>query len=359
MTLDFTSSNSEDRWKGGGSANFTYAGAAASVDVAATYGHSQSTIGSNAAATVTAHFNGACVQNLVNGWLADLQRKAAAGLSEVGKEQVTRNAALTGTVPEPKPPDLAKPNSDPKVTDKIGKISSLEGLEAYAKAAAYDKYKKDGGTKDLGGFLDEAKQPTNAGAAISKAAASRIVIDDDLDDADEDSTREVIDAEARFEAFAKVTDQAADKDDGKPPQRPGDFSAFEPMGVWIADWSQLFPWICSAYCNDIPGDTRRELIRLKTLQQDCITLAKLYARFAVCVPVMGMDVNFQDVSNSFSHGAASISDFLKASGSNPGSPASIDAFIKATVGHLGSSAQAMTRSGTRTVICARPSSVSG
>ena len=137
--LEFRTTGEENRWKYGGSGNFTYAGIGATLSISAAYGGSKSTIGQKASARVDAFYNGACVKDKIEVWANELKAAATKGLSELGEKDVTRNATLAAPIDAPTIPEFAEPQKDPKVTDLFKEITSLDSLKAYAQAAAWEK----------------------------------------------------------------------------------------------------------------------------------------------------------------------------------------------------------------------------
>ena len=305
--LKFTTSSSKDKWVYGGSAEFSYAGTGASVDVSATYGGSKQTLGDNASATVNVYSNGKCVDAIATSWYNDLKDKASKGLDAVGSAPVS-SPALSGPVTAPKAPDFVAPKKDATVASRITQIKDLAGLEAFAQASAYDDYKKGGGKKDLAGFLAEAKENNEFDALQKKLDAASSLLDD---------------LPPRNLTFTTAKNTARDTPPAEP--KAADFSEYEPMGVWIANWSQLFPWFVTGHSNAVPSDTPAlEMIKLRRMQQDFLTLAKLYRRFArlqnarsdFFVQPMTDRITFDALADSFATGAEGIADFIRNTGAN-------------------------------------------
>ena len=164
VKLVFTANADESKWEGGGTMNFSYAGEGTAVDVAATYGHTQDSIDEKAGADLTCFYNGDCVKDDTQSWFNDLNKSAQSSLDSLGKEPVSRASASTGgTVKPPSIPEFIKPKPEKKITDLFTQIDSLQGLEAYAQAAAFEKQKKNGGTDDLSSFLKSAGEKNDVG----------------------------------------------------------------------------------------------------------------------------------------------------------------------------------------------------
>ena len=331
VKLDFTADNQESKWEGGGNASFSYAGAGATVDLAATYGHTEDTVGKSAKANLSYFVNGACVEADIKRWYDDLQTKATTGLSSLGKESVSQSPAMAGPLKPPKIPEFNKPEPEKQVTDLIGSINSLEGLHAYAQAAAFDKQKKAGGTDDLAAFLKSAAEANDV-STVPRGAVSpvidRMVLKDDPDEDDEDLDAGPPD----MLAWAADGKQKAGTEQ-KP--TPPDMSDYEPMGIWTMPWGQLFPWLVSGQDNRVPENAPfRTMISLKTLHQDFLSLSRLYDRIrtsGATLAVNGVPVDFKGISAAFSHGAAVVDDFLTKVSQRPADPATVKAKIDATI----------------------------
>jgi hypothetical protein len=312
VSLTFSSSSSESKWEGGGSAKFSYVSDTAAVDVAATYGHSEDSIGKDAKGQVAAFANGACVDAIISTWRDDLQKIADAGLQALGKEPLISSSALTSAVSAPPIPGFEKPTPSEGVAKKITSIDSLDGLKAYAVASAYDKYKKDGGKDTLDEFMKSADE-TNDVSEIPELPK-----DDDSSDS-EGGESHVAAASDRDEALT-VPPVPAGREavpaDSTPPTS-ADMSDFEPLGVWTVGWGQLFPWLVTGHDNRVPKDASyQDTIALRTLLQDCLSLSGLYARLAgagATLTVKGDPVEFTSIADAFVHVAATIADFLAVS----------------------------------------------
>jgi hypothetical protein len=337
VKLDFAKDGSSSKWEGGGSANFSYAGPAAAVDVAATYGHTEETIGKSATAKMSYLVNGACVEADIKRWYDDLQATAEGGLTKLGKEPVSHAGAMAGPLKPPAIPKFNKPEPEKNITDLMGSINSLDGLQAYAKAAAFEKQKKAGGTDDLDAFLKSADKANDV-SAIPRGAVSP---DDEVIILGED--RRIDDEQINGDQFAATASVAhemeGDKGDGgeKNPDSP-DMSDYEPMGIWTMPWGQLFPWLVTGQDNRVPQNAPfRVMIQLKTLHQDFLSLARLYDRLAAAgahLTVKGEPVDFKGIRDAFSHGASDVDEFLMQVSERPVDPAALKTKITAVMNGL-------------------------
>jgi len=341
VNLTITTSSAASTWKGGGSADFTYAGAAASVAVSATYNHEQVGKDANAKADVKGYYNGGCVEALVTAWIKNATDLATKGLSELGKANVADLPALNGSVAAPKVPDFVKPDKPEKLTDLFKNIKSVDGLRAYAMAQSYEKYKESGGEGTLTQFAEEADKEND----VSGIEKPGIVLPDEADIED----RIVLGKEFVDEDHAG---KAHDFDDGgggllrdkakAPPDAKG--GQFEPLGVWVANWQELFPWLASLRDNRIPAGTAPSLVvKLRMFHQDLITLSRLYREFAVSGLNWG-HLDLAKISDSFSAAAEEAGDFMytlsaKREGLQPTDVPKMKDKIRSVVSHLSASAE--------------------
>jgi hypothetical protein len=339
VSLRFTSSSSESKWEGGGNAKFSYVSDTAAVDIASTYGHSEDSIGKDASVTVDAFTNGACVEEVVSKWREDLQTRASSGLQALGKEPLISSSAMSGAVKPPPIPSFEKPSPSEGIAKKIGSIDSLDGLKAYAVASAYDKYKKDGGTDTLDQFLRSADTKNDV-KKIPTGALSPLL---DASDGDDDDLLRAGDLDDSRTPKIAPTAVVRASPGGSAPAQPADMSDYEPLGVWTVGWGQLFPWLVTGHDNRIKDDSFLDVIRLRTLQQDCRSLSGLYARLAgagATLTVKGVQIDFVSIANAFGHAAPTIAEFLATK-----SPAEVKAGakdeIKKVLSGLGPDAKAI------------------
>lgn len=302
VSLKFTADSHESKWEGGGNAQFSYKGPTAAVDVAATYGHTEDSLGKDASAQLDVYTNGACVKDDINKWRDDLLAKATAGLQALGKEPVISGAAMSGPIKPPTIPSFEKPQASDGLAKKVSSIDSLDGLKAYAIASAYDKDQKAGGKKTLDEFIKDADSKNDTSgiptSGVSPKPGDDAIVSEDASDTDE-----------------LLTPSPATAAPSRP---PADMSAYEPLGVWTVGWGQLFPWLATGHDNRIPPDGAfRDVIKLRTLHQDCLSLGALYLRIAAAGPLLyasddGVSVNFESIGNQFTNAAEKIGDFLAA-----------------------------------------------
>ena len=252
-------------------------------------------------------------------WFDDLKGAAAGaeGLNAIGKKPVS-TPALDAILPKPQAPAFIPPPADRSVASRITGIKDLKGLEALAQASAYDKYIKGGGTNSLKDFLDEAETKNNVDGVKDIVSGSK----------DSDSDIVLLGRRAAVAASPGLGDEWSPSDGarGVEVDEAGggaagaaaaneDFPEYTVMGVWIASWSQLFPWLVSGHDNQVPRNSQPVgMFKLRRLQQDFLTLARLYRKFArnsnLTVQPMTPNITFEQLADDFTAGASKISDFI-------------------------------------------------
>ena len=126
--------------------------------------------------------------------------------------------------------------------------------------------------------------------AAAKKNDTSLITDGDpvpsADGSDHEADRDEVDvarADGRDDAPTEVISasavQEASPADSKPSQ-PADMSDYEPLGIWTVGWGQLFPWLVTGHDNRIKDASFLDVIRLRTLLQDCLSLTSLYSRLA-------------------------------------------------------------------------------
>jgi hypothetical protein len=61
---------------------------------------------------------------------------------------------------------------------------------------------------------------------------------------------------------------------------------FVPIGVWVCNWADIFPWLAAGYCHAIDDTTAAEtIVKFRMMAQDFLTLSRLY-RYAAAVKLL-------------------------------------------------------------------------
>lgn len=290
---------SANSWKYGGAAEFSYAGVGASLSIGATYDASGSSAKSNVTVHCSSFTNGTCAKEYTDAWDAALRDKAFDAVANV---QPLAISPPTVTATLLKAPDFVEPKPDPKAEDELKSVSK-DGLEGLAKAAAYDRFKalydktrkpNDPEFADkLEDFLKKAEQPPNAKPIRELGSKVR---NNSL------STLSLLPA-AREPAARKPTPMAGTMSslDASPP----DLQAFVPIGIWVSNWAELFPWLATGYLNAIDDMAAAETaIKFRMLLQDFQTLSRLYyyaANYNLSLPAEAnaSPSDFTQIADSF------------------------------------------------------------
>jgi hypothetical protein len=86
---------------------------------------------------------------------------------------------------------------------------------------------------------------------------------------------------------------------------PPDTQAFVPIGIWVSNWAELFPWLATGYLNAIDNTAGAETaIKFRMLQQDFQTLSRLYyyaANYNLSLPAEANATpsDFTQIADSF------------------------------------------------------------
>jgi hypothetical protein len=304
VNLTLSHKSNASTWKYGGEASFSYAGVGASVSLGAAYDGSQDHQGAEVKVDVDEFSSGTCVQADTDEWYKTLASKA---FSELADANILADApAMAPKAVIKEAPAFVPPKEDKGVADKVGKITSLKGLKAYALAAAYDKAKKADKNLSLDDFLAKRENKTDT-TKVSE-----------LKDAIANNNLPAVAAAPKKSspivphAFAA---QVAKNGLGQA-HTTTPFSGYTPIAVWVANWDQLFPWLATGYLNavgDLNGATT--ILQGRRMLQDFLALSKLYYMADNCKfdPSIGGKFEWLQIAQNFAHACATLQNGLKAS----------------------------------------------
>lgn len=260
VSLTMNNESTENSWKYGTKGNFTYAGLGKALTVEAAYDGSNTNRESKVTVQTKTWHIGNCVESQVDEWSKLVKGKA---FSEISSIELLEKAPEIGTVNDPpKVPEFKAPEREPKITDRIKEIKDLKGLEAFAKAAAYEKAKAEGSQLTLKEFLSLSEENANPQNVMELQDGIAI---NDLDVLAGD-----VQFNTGFEIEEHLETSAAEIE-------TTDNSGFTVLGVWIANWADLFPWMATGYLNQIDNiSSTLEIIKKQCMIQDFLTLAKTY-----------------------------------------------------------------------------------
>lgn len=287
VKLNIESAASESKWKYGASGKFSYASINKSLTIAAAYDGANSNRNSKVNVKVSTEAIGEVVTKQVTAW-ADMVNKKA--FEEICNISLLNSAPPFDKKPDiPAVPDFIKPNKEKSVTDLFEKIGDLKSLEAYAKAQAYEKAKKDNPDLTLEEFLKNADQKTDTGKIenLENKIKSNAI----------DTLKEAENTQAKIK-----NDVALENIEHKRLEKAA--NGLSVLGTWIINWSDLFPWLATGYNNEInENDNISLIIQKQVMLQDLIALRNLYLLFANSAikdsSTLGIE-DFQVLSKSFS-----------------------------------------------------------
>jgi len=273
VQMNMTAHEKANSWQYGGEANFSYANPLASINVKTTYAGSNSS--SDAKVDVTCHkfCSGSKLEAQTTEWFNKLADKSYQELAEVDVVTQAPNMTIKDT---PKIPDFVKPPVSTLV-DKIDKIKDLEGLEVLAKAQAYEQAKAKDNTLTLTAFLNKANESSNT-SGISKTIddiksnSVNTLASEDKIESKRDVEHHSLQVLSRSASVLSATDDSVDTSSS-------DFLNIDgcvPLGVWIANWADLFPWLARGFYNNVEDFKEIESLQLRVMLQDFLTLSKIY-----------------------------------------------------------------------------------
>jgi hypothetical protein len=278
VTLDIKSSSSDTSWRYGGSANYSYTEVGQSATVGASYDGNQSNGKADVKVTDSHFFSGECVKDQTNKWFDQVSGKSFEALANVN---VLNSAPdFTASTIKLSQQEFVKPKADKKVDKAAEKIKSLHDLDKLAQASAYEKAKKESPELLFKDFLKQAQKA--AKTKPLKDLSDKIKSNDVSTLAP--STKKgagKIKTDVMMTALeSSILAEPADTDAGQSYQPP---TGYTPVGVWIANWSELFPWLATGYFNSVDSTDKFDpIIKYRVMQQDLLTLSKIYYIAAGC-----------------------------------------------------------------------------
>ncbi|QMV16335.1 hypothetical protein [Vibrio spartinae] len=271
VSTKITLGKSDNVWKYGGDAAFNYSTLASSTTIAMTYDGSKESKGADVEINCSSSYYGNCVKADTDEWFKIFANKSYAELSDVKPLEMVSFDVSVPKIPAFKSPK-PEPEEEEEITENIKKIDNLEGLAVFATLSAYDEAKQrlGGDTLTLKQFMEDAQKPADNKPLLAIEDAVKNNEIDPLNPYDE------LDAIWNHTAEHKVTMIPASSEQPKQDSE-SDLSDFQPLGVWIANWSDLFPWLAVGYDNNISNIGKASiLLKSRTFIQDLRALSILY-----------------------------------------------------------------------------------
>lgn len=278
VKMVLTSESESKSWKYGGQADFSYASTFASVAVKATYDGSQSSGDAKVGVNCTSYVSGSVLAPQIDKWLDQVVNKSFNELADVKVMDKAPDMKIVQGAPSI--PEFVKPKPGNDIVGKVGEIKDLDGLNALAKAAAYDKAKKSNPDLTLDEFLRKADEPADKSKLDefkSKVAENEI---DTLPPRRKRPREQEVEEEYGNLAMDFGADspplQAQPLKEGVNAGKEVSSKGYVPLGVWISNWPDLFPWMAQGYYNSIDGIDGEDAVRARVMLQDYQTLSRLY-----------------------------------------------------------------------------------
>tara|TARA_Y100000588_G_scaffold185765_1_gene199625 strand:- start:2045 stop:4234 length:2190 start_codon:yes stop_codon:yes gene_type:complete len=297
-----TAKDADNAWKYGGQANFSYADLDSSVSLQAIYDGSKDDASANVETTCTSYVSGNALSSKVDEWFNEFNKTALQKLNNVHVfEKAPQMKIPSGA---PKIPEFVTPEPSDDIASKVGALKNLDDLHFYAKVKAYDEAKAEDSKLTLEEFLKKSEE----GAELSGLTeAAQQIQENNVD------TLANIESVAQKTALIKDT-AVMDPAEKKEPIVAND-NQYIPLGVWIAHWSNLIPWLAQGYCNSIEDLEISETIKTRVMLQDFQTLSRIY-HIADAIGIKHIKrkdrslppVKTAALARNFDHAAAGIQD---------------------------------------------------
>jgi len=287
--LELSSGDSQNKWKYGGAGNFSYGQVGASAAVKATYDGSQSSRTAKVSVRCTADWNGACVKGIIDQWYGVVEGKAFSAIADIS--MMDNAPALDGAVQPPDIPPFVEPKKDDDVSAKVDQIQNLDGLKDYSIVAAHDKAKRANPKLTLEEFQQGAAKDADTAA---------------LDTLMEEAEDNFVDA-LEPPAPPKGSPPVAMVESVALTAMASDASDYIPLGVWIANWADLFPWLVTGFENSVSDiGNSRILLKCRTMVQDLTTLSRLYYGVGQAGCLFSARGDATQIAESFAHARATL-----------------------------------------------------
>nr|WP_199081063.1 hypothetical protein [Pedobacter sp. ASV19] len=273
VSMHMISENESRSWKYGGQADFSYANAFASVAVKATYDGSQSSGNAKVKVNCTSYLSGTVLAEQIKEWFDQVANKTFADLADVNVIDKAPNMDITHGAPSI--PEFVQPVPEEGIVEKVEEIKDLRGLDTMAKASAYEKTKITNPTLTFDEFINSADKPAKKEKLDE---FKQKIMNNEIDTLDFSNKQK--------NKMGKIEEKYGDlamglADDFFSAEAAG-FNAevktegYVPLGVWISNWPDLFPWMAQGYYNSIDGIEGEDVVKARVMLQDYQTLSKMY-----------------------------------------------------------------------------------
>lgn len=306
VQMQLTNKTDANSWKYGANAEFSYAGIGGGTSVKTTYAGSQASSDAEVGVQVNSDFTGNAIRQLIDSWRNVVEGKAFKEIAEVNMIASVPSLEVPKDI-NPTVTEFKKPEKEKKLTDKISQIKDLNGLNALAKAQAYEKQKENRPNLTLEQFLNQAdQQASGEGIPESEEEFSsgllRVIEEDDSVETD-------ISVDARSTDVQDQTMMVESKIVAIQNAEGNIEKNFVPMGLLVCNWSDIFPWLSRGTFNNIEDlGPVKHIFQWREMIQDFQTLTILYYTCAGANISIGLESSPEQIADSFSQMASNLQD---------------------------------------------------
>lgn len=271
VNMNMEDESKASSWKYGGAADFSYANLMSSVAVKSTYDGGQSNGYAGVTVRCSSFVSGSVLAPQIDKWLDQVTNKSFNELADVKVMDKAPDMKITQGAPAI--PDFEKPKPSKDISNKVGEIKDLNGLATLAKAQAYDDAKKKNSELTLEQFLIDSEKPANTNELknFRKNVSENQIDTLPLDNFSNDSDNIAISKESNVTHLSRIAQPSAN---GK--ENAGVSPGYVPLGLWISNWADIFPWMAQGYYNSIDKIENEQAVRERVMLQDYQTLSMLY-----------------------------------------------------------------------------------
>lgn len=329
VSLELRSKDSSSASQYGGQASFQYSGVAASLSVSAAYDGQHKTGSDDVTKKIESSSLGNIISEDMNTWFNNANALTVDQLFSTNID-IASYAPKTNYTP-PAVPQFQVPTPDPAIAAKLADLRNLNELKELSIKATEKQSLLDGSSTSEADFQEKLKlkvdttelanfhsKVKNNDLEIPASTLSKI--------SNGDSINELQFNESQMEelllnnTYANENFFIAEDESTSESTSPGDKGDYTPIGVWIAKWTDLLPWLSTGILNSIKAneiDQISDILVKKTIIQDLDALRRIYylAHDSSLLVPNSLDdsspIDFLQIANSFSHAFASISSLTK------------------------------------------------
>ncbi|PTT02066.1 hypothetical protein DBR11_05855 [Pedobacter sp. HMWF019] len=273
VKMVMTSESESRSWKYGGQTDFSYAGPLASAAVKATYDGSQSSAKAKVMVNCTSYLSGSVLSSQIKEWFDQVANKTFADLADVNV--LDRAPSMNITHGAPSIPEFVQPVPEEDIVKKVEEIKNLDGLDTMAKASAYEKTKITNPKLTFDEFINKADKPAKKEKLDE---FKKKIINNEVDTLGcfNEQKNKAAKIEEKYEDLAKGSGDGSFSPEAAAFNADVKTEGYVPLGVWISNWSDLFPWMAQGYYNSIDGIEGEDIVKARVMLQDYQTLSRMY-----------------------------------------------------------------------------------